>query len=284
MKNIEAAIVADSVNPDETRITSFLLTYPRLIHSELMTHRVFSRNAASSRAIPISKMIAAVRSNPATFEQWGSNGKGMQAKGILGPDAEEAAKSAWSTGKLRAIETAETLHALGAHKQIANRVLEPWLRISVLVTATDYDNFFALRAHKDAQPEFQVLAFKMLNQYLKNKPKELPWGHWHAPLVQNGWTNYEGGLIESVANCARVSYTKHDGEFGIHEQRKLVDALALGGHWSPFEHQAQAVKNGSRFGNFAPGWMQYRKKFLNENRKQVDLQKLLDEKPDWVQL
>ena len=133
---ITAEIVADSISPRGKRITSVKLCYPRFIHAELMTHRVFSRNASSSRAIPVKRMIAYLRSTPAMPVFWGSNQAGMQAGEELAPGDIEACRMVWLAGMQSAIATAQRLMDLGLHKQIANRVLEPWAHINVLVTAT----------------------------------------------------------------------------------------------------------------------------------------------------
>lgn len=173
---IKTSILADSVNPSGVRLTTFLLTYPRFIHSEFMTHRVFSRNAASSRAIPVKKMIRAVLDTPAMPVRWGATQKGMQASKDLTGWRKAMCRWVWLRGRDLAVLVARTLLFLRLHKQIANRVLEPWSHITVLATASDLQNFFALRAHKDAQPEFQVLAFSMLADYLTSTP----------PLVELG--------------------------------------------------------------------------------------------------
>ena len=286
MNNIEAKIVADSVNPSGKRITTFLCTYPRFIHAEIMTHRQFSRNAASSRAIPTSKIIEAIDQNPARPEWWGANQKGMQANTEISEESKRVAMIDIDVLKNSAIDCVESLvGAYGLHKQIANRYLEPWFHITVLITSTEWDNFFALRAHPDAQPEFQVLAYKMLDCYLNNTPDELDWEHWHVPFVTDKTSMSKSeALIHSVACAARTSYTTHDGEFGLHEQRKLVDNLAVAGHWSPFEHQAQADSKAVVSGNFRCGWRQYRQDFMTNTKRDVDLQSLMDAKPDWVKI
>lgn len=287
MRNIETKIVADSVNPQGKRITTFLLTYPRFIHAEIMTHRMLSRNAASSRAIPTSKIIQAINDNPARPEWWGANQSGMQAKEQITDSQKDKCAEGIFVLKYAAIDTVEELNLQGLHKQIANRYLEPWFHITVLVTATDWDNFFALRAHPDAQPEFQVLAYRMLDQYLNTKPDKLNWGEWHLPFTDDEeclYYNNEQSLAHSVACAARTSYTTHDDDFPIEKQMALTKHLSSAGHWSPFEHQAQAVHDCERSGNFTGGWFQYRQNFKTQNREAVDLYKIFEAKPDWVQL
>ncbi len=264
---IKAEIIADSENLCGNRITTWILTYPRFIHSEFMTHRVFSRNAASSRAIPITKMISSVKDNPAMPEYWGKNQKGMQASEELSVEEQEKAKAIWLDARDAAIGYVLQLSDIPAHKQIANRLLEPWFHITVLATATDYENFFALRAHKDAQPEFQKLAYTMLELYNSQKPALIKPGEWHVPFADK---HCEGMSLEEklkvcTARAARTSYLTFDGKIDPKEDFRLHDMLMEGGHWSPFEHAAQALDEPIYVGNFK-GWKQYRKTFSAEYR------------------
>jgi thymidylate synthase ThyX len=273
MKDFAAEIIADSVNPDGQRVTSFLLTYPRFVHSEIMTHRSFSRNAASSRAIPIHKVIEQVKNNPAMPVRWGLNGKGMQDHGVLtGGDAEQA-KQLWINAAQSAVEEAYKLLELGLHKQVVNRLLEPFMWMTTLVTATDWENFFSLRVHKDAQPEFQHLAHMMLRGYINNQPARKQWGEWHIPFgerMPEGLPD-EVKLEVATARAARTSYLTMDGQIDVLKDRDLHGKLAESGHFSPFEHPA--VASPGRHANFV-GWKQYRTMMPNENRK-CDLSKLL---------
>lgn len=282
---ITTEIIKDSVNSHNSRVTTYLLTYPRFIHAELMTHRVFSRNAASSRAIPVKKMIEAVKKNPAMPEYWGSKQKGMQAGEQLTGWKLKLCKFFWLRGRDTAVIAAKTMLACGLHKQIANRVLEPWMHITVLVTATHYNNFFALRAHKDAQPEFQVLAYKMLDEYLKSKPQELEWGEWHIPFSDDK-TGDKSALVNSVASAARTSYTKQSDDFTPTAQLALYNRMSEYGHWSPFEHQAKATIPSSlsvmRNGNLHINWVQYRTTFSNQNKTKVDLEAIQADRPEWT--
>jgi hypothetical protein len=270
--NVE--IVADSINPNQNRLTSFLLTYPRFIHSELMTHRSFSRNAASSRAIPIEKMMEQIRLHPAMPVRWGKNGKGMQDHGELPAGHQrQYAIETWMACAENARSSAASLTLAGLHKQIVNRVMEPFMWMTTLVTATDWQNFFALRVHKDAQPEFQHLAYLMLKAYVKAKPKEVNWGGWHIPFgdrIPN--VSLDTKLKIATARAARTSYLTMDGKVDVAKDCELHDKLAESGHMSPFEHPAEAVEG--RHGNFV-GWEQYRKQFPNENRT-CSLEELLE--------
>jgi thymidylate synthase ThyX len=284
-RNIDIEIVADSINPAGKRITSALWTYPRFIHAEIMTHRMFSRNAASSRAIPIKKMMQAVREDPAMPEWWGSNKPGMQAGEQLDGEAKADALTNWLAAKTAALSFAEELESVGLHKQIANRVLEPWMRITVLVTATEWDNFFALRAHPAAQPEFQILAYRMLNAMVNlSQPKYLNWGEWHVPFDPGTDKSLHDRLVTSVAKAARTSYVAFDSNKTLEEQETLFKSMRDNGHWSPFEHQAQAVSGIMHSGNFTGNWRQYRQEFGGQNREHVDLAALLAAKPAWIEL
>lgn len=287
----KAEILADSINPDGNRLTTFCVTYPRFVHSELMTHRAFSRNAASSRAIPITKMIQAVQDDPVMPVWWGKNQAGMQAREELTGSELEQAKYEWliarddAIGHVRFMSGGyhegpdETSWEKGpsVHKQLVNRLLEPWMWITVIISATEYENFFHLRCHPDAQPELQKIAYMMQELYHEHKPTYLEEGIWHLPLVQPEESTYytHANLAAppntvtywvkvAVGRCARVSYLTHDGKRDPQADIELHDRLLESGHWSPFEHVAQATTSNIVSGNFT-GWLQYRKSFLGEN-------------------
>ena len=274
---ITAKIVADSVSIDNgNRITTFLLTYPRFIHSEFMTHRVFSRNAASSRAIPLKKMISNIRENTAGPVHWGAEQKGMQSGGEVENKAE--AQKIWAEAAESAIGYAEKLAGIGLHKSICNRVIEPFAHMTTLMTSTQMVNFFNLRAHKDAQPEFQELAYQMLELWLDNKPVEKKVDEWHLPFadkyVSEGLTE-EQLLKIVVARAARTSYLNMENEIDHQKDYDLHDRLLASKHLSPFEHAARA--DGAYWfdsdrGNF-DGWIQYRKNFPSENMIELTAQR-----------
>ena len=242
-----------------------------------MTHRVFSRNASSSRAIPVKKMLEMVRNEPAMPIHWGKNQPGMQAhKELTGP-ALDICKKYWEIAAKNAADTAEEMAALGLHKQVVNRILEPFQHISVVLTATEFDNWFELRAHKDAQPEIQMLAVRMLAAMGESTPKLLLRGEWHLPYVSAEDQSRIGDIDlcrkVSAARCCRVSHLKHDGTASsIEEDLSLCDRLvgAEPLHASPFEHQATPDQrlqkpngefwwaNGPLHGNLV-GWIQSRK-------------------------
>lgn len=274
---IEAKIIADSIGPNDVRITSFVLTYPRFIHSEFMTHRMFSRNAASSRAIPVQKMIQNIIDNPAGPVFWGMNQKGMQASEEASDDTKRLANAVWIKASKKAIVSVKKLVKLGIHKQIANRLLEPFAHMTTLLTATDCGNFFNLRAHPDAQPEFQELAYQILELYQANQPVYKKAGEWHLPFADkyvNENLSTEQLVKIVTARAARVSYVNFDGDIDHDSDYNLHDRLAASGHWSPFEHAAKALMSKTvSYGNFK-GWLQYRKMFDNENQRIFDYDKI----------
>lgn len=320
---IEAKIIADSVNPYGDRLTTFVVRAPRFVLAEFNTHRMLSRNAASSRAIPVDKMIASIRDGGARPLYWGANQSGMQAQAQLAGEALEKVQHLWDHAKQSAIVAAEELMSQGCHKQIANRIIEPWQVWTGLTSATDWGNFFALRAHKDAQPEFQVLAYRMLDAYLRNEPDHLNWGEWHLPYGDQIDTELPltTQIKVCVARAARLSYATFEGEIDVEKDIALYDKL-MGAHplhASPAEHPAQAKPNlwlnsdicgwadcvvtprrdaGYAWswplpydsdmvhqGNFR-GWTQWRKMQVGEHRKPgpLQLEQILDERPDWFEL
>ena len=277
---ITAKVIEDSTSEDGVRLTTLQLKYPRLVHSEFMTHRVFSRNASSSRAIPVAKMIEMVRTDPAMPVHWGSNKPGMQAGEELSGANKEYAIALWIKAANQAADIAETMMRMGLHKQVANRILEPFQHIHVVVTATEFDNFFALRDHEAADPNIQVIARAMKAAMEGSTPIILGSGEWHLPYVTvqervefgRSAAGYELLCKLSAARCARVSYLKHDGgKPNIEDDLKLYDRLvgAMPIHASPVEHQATPdtwMGNGFNqgwgcpglHGNFV-GWIQNRK-------------------------
>lgn len=268
-----AKIIADSVNPSGQRLTTIQLCYPRFIHAEFMTHRVFSRNASSSRAIPVRKLIERVRSTPAMFVQWGANKPGMQAGEALSESDMDHAKTLWLAAMDAATGYAEQMSHMNPppHKQIINRLLEPFVHIDVIVTATDWDNFFDLRLDPAAQPEIQRLAQEIKAAMDASTPSDVDLFEWHLPYIDSidvaEANRVRGQLPESTlrrmsaARCARVSYLTHDGERPTMEaDLKLANMLINMRHDSPLEHQATpsfSMKSPMQ-GNLR-GWDQFRK-------------------------
>lgn len=271
-KEPSAKIIADSVTyygGSMSRLTTIQLRYPRLVHSELMTHRVFSRNASSSRAIPVAKMLEQVRNDPAAPYVWTTNKPGMQGDVVTDPTLIAKYDQMWIEAANQAADNAEVLMNEGLHKQVVNRILEPFQWISVIVTATEWANWFELRNHKDADPTIKRLAEVMLAAMEESQPRRLNNGEWHLPYVSKEEKSAlpVATLVKiSAARCARVSYLTHDGFFpdvdkDIALYERLVGSRPL--HASPIEHQARGMNVANDEiglnGNFAPLWTQHRK-------------------------
>lgn len=251
---IEAKVIAHSVAHDDRgnhgpELFTLALKYPRFIHSEFMTHRVFSRNAASSRAIPVSKMIEQVRNEPAMPVYWGSNKPGMQAGDELTDMDLATAKNLWIDAAENAAATAEKMQELGLHKQVVNRVLEPFQIMQTVVTATEWENFFQLRISEFAQPEIKALAVAMKEAMTNSTPFQMPYGEYHVPYVtaeerdeyksRKDWRTL---CMVASARCARVSYLNHDGSNpDIAKDLDLATKLKDAYHASPFEHVARPL-------------------------------------------
>ena len=244
---IEAKVIAHSSHPGCPDLITVQARYPRFIHSEVMTHRAFSRNASSSRAVPIDRMIKDVLDDPAMPVEWGSNQPGMQAGAEIA--RKDDAVAMWLEARDRAVEAALDAQRLGLHKQIVNRLIEPFGHISVVITATDWDNFFKLRIHPDADPTMRALAEAIKVAMDDSAGWRVKAGEWHNP--------YGGMPLHSAARCARVSYLNHDGTIPDEDKDlALAKMLMTSGHWSPFEHQATPTP-GERHANLT-GWTSQR--------------------------
>lgn len=290
-----AKVVADSI-AEGVRLTSLEVTFPRYILAEFNTHRVFSRNSASSRAIPVKTRVKQVRENPFVPE-FTKNKKGMSADESLIDDAARNATAFWVSASRMAADMAESLAHIEVHKQQANRLLEPFAWHTVLVTSTWWQNFWNLRIHVSASPEMYRTAQVMREAIEKSRPRELGVGQWHLPLVPDaddilkeeelrGWTTTDHNLLVrvSVARCAAISYERQHAKKDIVELVERHDGMQHAGHWSPFEHQARVasqeeiLKNAYYrwnddlkcfepvcIGNLQVPWFQYRKMIPGED-------------------
>jgi len=255
-----------------------LLRYPRWIHAELMTHRMFSRNAASSRAIPALKIIEDIIADPALPIVWTKNQKGMQGYELLSHMAEEDARRCWLRAMNAAIVEARYLIDLGAHKQIVNRILEPYSHITVLVSSTNWTNFLALRDHEAAEPHIQILAREVRKALEGAEVQTLQPGEMHLPFIGNeaDWNgDPDDAITLSVARCASTSYKTVDGfDMTLERATEIYKGLTATTpiHASPFEHVAKADgkiaglgwKQPHLHGNFT-GFVQLRKTIPNES-------------------
>jgi thymidylate synthase ThyX len=248
----EARIERDSITQYGERLTTFVVTFPRLVLAEFNTHRQFSRSSASSRAIPVEKQIARLKEDPFVPVYWGKSQKGMQADEELSPADTLRAKDAWDNDRDYAIAAAEHLLQIGVHKQITNRLLEPFMWHTVIVTATEWSNFFHLRDNKMAQPEIQKAAGMMSELYRASRPTLTNPDDWHLPFFKPEDTNWnheptiEKLIKVSVGRCARVSYLTHDGKRDLEADVALADSLLKNGHMAPWEHVARPMSDYER--------------------------------------
>lgn len=278
---IEAKIILDSVSETGHRLTTFELNYHRMIHSEFMTHRLFSRNSASSRAIPIEKQIEKIYGDLAWPLEFGANQPGMQAGEPLSGDLLDEAEDIWELASWYAIGQAKKLLKVGVHKQVTNRLLEPFMWHRVIVTSVDYGNFYRLRNSPLAQPEIEQLAKLMYKAYNESEPTLLSDGEWHLPYISHedcvalSW-ELEPLKKISAARCGRVSYLTHDGVRDVYKDLELYERLTTAEppHASPLEHVATPCPDNlfylynadyetSIVGNF-PGWLQLRHENLKD--------------------
>ena len=302
MNNISAKVIADSIGPTGIRITTFEIEYPRFILAELNTHRLLSKNSASSRAIPVAKLHEQISTNPATPIHWGRNQAGMSASEELQGDDLGMAQYYWDGAKDAALRFAKAMSDVGLHKQAANRVAEPFQLMKTVITGTEWSNFYYLRNHCDAQPEIQALAAAMYKAHLGSKPKQLEPGEWHLPYIWSsrdimGTLYYrdnsgnelplEDAKIISTSCCAQVSYRKNDDS--LEKAKSIFDKLinSKPAHSSPAEHQATPMplrylghedtqrklwapgishqcKDGSYWSGNLQGWIQHRKTIPGE--------------------
>lgn len=254
MSSPEVEFILGSVSRDAPPITTLRLRYWRGIHSEFLTHRAFTRNASSSRAIPVSKLVSSTEDN-IFVPEFRKNQKGMQAGPLLHPMEQEKAEQIWRSAAEYCLYSSQKLAELGVHKQWANRPLEWFGYINVLVTATEWDNFFELRTAIEEstgwpipQDEMFELAYD-IQMVIQNAEDEglyqnIPAGQWHIPYVTKGEKQsltLQDQLWVSAARCASISYQTVDGkEMTVERARELGQKLAERKHWSPFEHQAKA--------------------------------------------
>lgn len=261
-----AKMIKDSISSG-FRLTTMELTHPRIVHAEFMTHCSFARNASSSRAIPFKKMVVTVVEDPFIPVWWGKNEPGMKAKEELAPEEIEKAKVIWLAARDSMVHHAGLLASMGLHKQICNRLLEPfgWITVCVTGDPAAWSNYFALRCHPDAQPEIEKQAKMALGLYLTSVPTEVKVGCWHLPYF-GGPEDYEymsannlkqtDAVAISIGRCARTSLLTQDGKRDPAKDVELHDRLreAKPIHASPFEHVAEAMGyGGKKWGKYA-GW------------------------------
>jgi len=254
-----ARVLLDSISPAGVRLTTLEVVFPRFVLAEFNTHRTFSRNSASSRAVPTAKLIERVLAEPVVPLEWGRNKAGMSADDVLTQDEAAQAERVWLEARDAAVAHARRMLELKVHKQELNRVLEPFLWHTVIVTATEWENFFLLRCAANAQPEIRKAAHAMREAIDSSTPHAIGIGEWHVPLVQPDEValDVETRKRISAARCARVSYLTHDGKREVDKDLELYDRLKNDRHLSPFEHVATPSDDAAFHANFR-GWLQMR--------------------------
>lgn len=258
---ISATIIKDSINRGN-RLTTIECTFHRFILPEVNTYRMWSRNAASSRAIPLKRRIEEVRTDPAIPVQWGKNQRGMVAEHNLSSETSSECFYTWIEASAAAADYAEILASLNLHKQTASRILEPFLWHTSVISSTDFSNCFNQRIHPDAQPEFKELAEAMKEAVDGSEPEILSENEWHLPYVdedEKESVSLDQQKKISVARVARSSYLnqdKKDVEADIYLYDRLLSANPP--HLSPFEMVATPVVAGEMPAGNYQGWHQLR--------------------------
>lgn len=293
-KLIQASKYVDKFTAKTNYISSYELEYPRIVHSEFLTHRVFSKNSASSRAIPVKSNLALLENEIAYPVRWGENQAGMQDKGVNSPNADKA-KEIWDRAAESAKGYAAELQALNMHKQIPNRLLEPFSHMKVVLTFTEYSNWKELRKHKDADPTIASLAEALDVEYNKamDTAMLLYPGEFHVPYIDRvrgtegiiystGEDDTSKEILDpgqalkvSASCCAQVSYRKNDTSLSKAMDLFYKLILSRPAHASPVEHQATPIEcspsqdswplgitHKDRYGNYwsgnFKGWIQHR--------------------------
>jgi hypothetical protein len=298
---ISARVLQDSISPEGVRFITLEIEYPRFILAELNTHRMLSKNSASSRAIPVHTLHEHIKQNTAQPVHWGKNQAGMQAREELNSEQQVYAQELWLKARDSALAYSQQMSDVGLHKQVSNRITEPWMLMKTVISGTEWRNFFWLRNHPDAQPEIQLLAQKMQEAIQLSNPQLLLPGEWHVPYVSTRRDPVSGHLayfdgsdnlisaeqarIISASCCAQVSYRKTDAS--PEKAQKIFDQLINSQpcHASPVEHQATPVDDWMREANLSSlakhgithqttdgrlwsgnlcGWIQYRKTIPGE--------------------
>lgn len=263
-----AEILADSIGPHGQRLTTFELCYPHIIHKEVMTHRAFSRSFMSSRAVPPEAFIEQAANDPFVPDFHGRV-KGMGTSGALHPRKVPLATAQWLSARDAAVAAARIMALNNVAKSDINPLLEPFLWMRGVVSATDWSNFYALRAHSDARKEFQILATMMQEVYQDHDPRPLSEGEWHIPTLSLNeklaaeehpqlWARVSAGRL------ARISFDRVHMKEPVERSLERADSLAEAGHMSPFEHQACCLAAPTQIGNFR-GFKQMRKLFEHED-------------------
>lgn len=237
---------------------TFELEFPRYILAEVNTHCILEKNSASSRAIPVKTSNELIKNNPAIPVYWGKNQSGMVAGEELGELEKEASKQVWLAAMHSAIAHSTVLDQLKNHKQVANRIVEPWQRMKTVMSGTEWANLFYLRDHPDADPTFQELAKVMIKAKSQVQPVELRYKQWHTPYVtrkiEGDVIHYfsagqeltiQQALMVSASCSAQTSYRKSDES--LEKAMQVFERLNIGSedkpaHASPTTHQGTPIR------------------------------------------
>lgn len=283
MNKPSAKVIEHSVAPNGEELITLEIELHRFILPEFNTHRCMSRNFQSSRAVPVEKMLDQVADNPAIPVHWGANQRGMQAEGELSGQKLDDVKRIWLKAAKHAREYVAILQSLGLHKQLANRLIEPfmWTKGVVTTTREGYESFFKLRSHKDAQPEIKTLSDAMREAIEDSEAVYKKYGEYHLPYFSFGGAYTMPSYMKkqdlihdaikiSTSCCAQISYRSLDDS--LEKAKKIYDMLNLPEngvykedppHLSPAEHVAKIVNQTASdrsSGNFHSSvFWQYRK-------------------------
>ena len=260
---IHSKILLDSISPAGHRLTTFELTYPRFIHAQLLTHRVFSRNAQSSRAERTEKLLNRMLSQPVRPLEWRYAQKGMQPGERMIARHARACDLLWNQTMMSTLSHVRDLINFNASKELINRLLEPFLTITTILTGTEFDNFFRLRCSDDTQAEMRVLANQMKDLYEASEPRLCDYGDYHNPCVSDLPLDMEPREVikVGVARAARVSYVAHGDKRAPVEDIALYDKLLAARHMSPFEHVATPGEGKANL----VGWITHRAEVENDS-------------------
>lgn len=273
----DAQVIADSISPLGVRLTTLEVTYPHAIHKDIMTHRRFSRSYKSFRAVPPEKIIAEVENDPFIPDDFASRVKGMGQGAALDSHDQQEVLGIWLAHRDHAVKTAREMLEYDLAKQQINFVLQDFAWITGIITATHWDNFWALRADvldpaSPPRPEVNKIARMMKRAHTYSNPRLLEENEWHIPYVDPDEirddakirnilqpSRFQPWIKVSAGRCGRVSYLTHDGRRDPSADLVLHDRLLANGHMGPFEHQATPmIRSLGWSGNFW-GWKQYRK-------------------------
>ena len=260
--NITVEIVLDSISVySGTRATTMLVEFPRFILPQFNTHRRFSKNSASSRALSFDKVLEKLKAKYYMPQLWLADHQGMQTSVLVSERQHSIANAIWKSSMYSAIAHAYLLNKVGVSKQYVNRIIEPYAYVKVLVTSTEWQNFFNQRDDYHAQYEIQVLARRMRQALQQSIPTTLEKGQWHLPFIAGALLELplEERLLVSAARCARTSYGRNAG-YSVKKDMDLSINTLLGSppHMSPFEHQLCANYAEDESTSNVDGWMQQR--------------------------